>query len=106
MANGQWPDYVNLRHPAPKRHTDERSGATHRYTRPILSCTYRQNGSPLPTAPIRAGGYSFGGRFKKEGCEGIDSSPEALLPTQAVLKSNTLRYQCCMTLRESVNVLL
>ena len=36
---------------------------------------------------------------KKEGCEGIDSSPEALLPTQAVLKSNTLRYQCCDTPR-------
>lgn len=47
---------------------------------------------PRPTTPIRAGGYSFGARFKKEGCEGIDSSPEALLPTQAVLKSNTLRY--------------
>jgi hypothetical protein len=25
--------------------------------------------------------------------EGIDSLPEALLPTQAVLKSNTRRYQ-------------
>jgi len=51
MANGQWPDYVNLRHPAPKRHTDEGGGATHRYTRPILSRAYRQNGSPLPHRP-------------------------------------------------------
>ena len=47
------------------------------------------DGSPRPTAPRLAGTR---GRFKKEGCEGIDSSPEALLPTQAVLKSNTLRY--------------
>lgn len=31
--------------------------------------------------------------FQKEGCEDIDSSPGALLPTQAVLKSNILRYQ-------------
>jgi hypothetical protein len=38
-------------------------------------------------------GTSFGGHFKKKGCEGIDSLPEALLPTQAVLKSNRRRYQ-------------
>src|SRR5688572_33125862 len=91
MANGLWPEYVNLRHPAPKRLADERSSATHRYTSPILSCTYRENGSPPPL--FGQAGTRFGGRFEKKGCEDVASLPKALLPTQAVLKSNTLRYQ-------------
>ena len=91
MANAQWPDYVDSGILAPKRHTDEGSGATHRYTRPILSRTYRDNGRPPPLLGLA--GTRFAGRVEKKGCEDVASSPKALLPTQAVLKSNTQRYQ-------------
>ena len=46
-----------------------------------------------PTAAIGQAGTRFGGPVEKKGCEDVASSPKALLPTQAVLKSSILRYQ-------------